>query len=111
MKMTDKLHKWMLNLLPWKQTERIKTETINPSLLYDFLTPKEFYPKRFLLIRKEDLSGISGTGVVASGIEFQNGRVAMCWLTKSYAVGVYDNIRAVEEIHGHEGRTSVIWVD
>ena len=36
--------------------------------------------RRFDLIREEDESGVSGTGVVAVGIEFPNGYVELQWL-------------------------------
>ena len=34
--------------------------------------------KRFRFKRTEDVSGISGTGIVAEGVEFTNGKVVMC---------------------------------
>lgn len=63
----------------------------------------------FHLQRTEDVHGVSGTGRVAEGVEFTNGKVALNWLTATSSIGVYDNIREVEEIHGHEGRTKVEW--
>lgn len=35
--------------------------------------------RRFHLVRDDDETGISGTGVVAEGIEFSNGMCAACW--------------------------------
>ena len=35
----------------------------------------------FKLQRKVDCSGVSGTGVVAEGVEFDDGQVALRWLT------------------------------
>lgn len=63
--------------------------------------------RKFLLVRGEDETGISGTGAVAEGIEFSNGMCAMCWLTAMHSVAVYPNIRQLEAIHGHNGRTRV----
>ena len=37
--------------------------------------------RHFYLDRHEDATGISGTGVVAQGVEFDNGKVALTWLT------------------------------
>ena len=65
----------------------------------------------FHLWRHEDVHGKSGTGIVAEGIEFTNGKCCVSWLTATSSIGVYDNIREVEEIHGHEGRTEIIWDD
>lgn len=39
---------------------------------------KESNIRRFIL-RSEDVSGTSGTGVVAEGVEFSNGQVAIHW--------------------------------
>lgn len=76
--------------------------------------------RRFQLVRHEDESGVSGTGVVAVGVEFPSGYVEVEWLNNennrvqtemnghaSYPGGVDDLI----EVHGHGGRTEVVWVD
>ena len=62
-------------------------------------------PKRFWLMRNEDESGVSGQGLVAEGIIFQNGKCALSWLTKYSSVAIYDSIKLVEAIHGHNGKT------
>ncbi len=67
--------------------------------------------KTFELIRHEDESGISGTGKVAEGIEFSNGKCALCWISKYRSVAVYDSLRELEQIHGHDGKTEVRWLD
>jgi hypothetical protein len=67
--------------------------------------------RRFRLIRHEDVSGISGTGVVAEGVEFVNGMVALSWLSPHACVNVYHSVRTVEELHGHEHRTVIEWID
>ena len=64
--------------------------------------------KTFYLHRTEDESGVSGTGRIAQGIIFDNGKVAMTWLSEHPSVTVYDNIGEVKAIHGHEGKTEVI---
>ena len=67
--------------------------------------------RKFLLVRKDDVSGISGTGVVAEGVQFSTGRVALNWTTRLTSTAIYDKIADLLEIHGHEGRTTVMWVD
>lgn len=67
--------------------------------------------RRFQLVRDEDETGISGTGVVAEGMEFSNGMCAMCWLTAMHSVAVYPNIRQLEAIHGHNGRARITWIE
>ena len=63
----------------------------------------------FVLRRTDDESGISGIGDVAEGVEFSNGKCALCWTTQYRSVAVYDSIRELESIHGHEGKTMVVW--
>lgn len=63
----------------------------------------------FVLVRDEDETGISGTGTVAEGIEFTSGMVAMAWLSATPCVNIYPNIKTVEELHGHGGKTRVLW--
>ena len=63
--------------------------------------------KIFYLKREEDESGISGTGRVAQGFVFDNGKVAVTWLSEHPSVTVYDSIGEVHAIHGHGGKTNV----
>jgi len=67
--------------------------------------------RRFRLIRHEDVSGVSGTGVVAEGVRFSTGKVALSWCSNLHSVTVYDAVDDLERIHGHEGRTSIEWID
>jgi hypothetical protein len=67
--------------------------------------------RRFRLIRTEDVSGVSGTGVVAEGVAFSSGKVALSWCSDLPTVTVYDSISDLERIHGHEGRTHIDWLD
>ncbi len=65
----------------------------------------------FVLERREDESGVSGTGIVAEGCEFTDGACVMKWLVgPARSVGVYANVKTVERVHGHEGRTLVKWL-
>lgn len=66
--------------------------------------------KRFVLVRDEDISGVSGVGVVAEGVEFTGGRCALHWLSPLTSVSVYDSIEVLIGVHGHEGRTKVKWL-
>lgn len=65
--------------------------------------------RTFYLHRKEDATGISGTGKVAEGVEFANGWCALNWLTAHTSMGVYPSIAELEAIHGHGGRTEVVF--
>lgn len=66
--------------------------------------------RSFVLDRKEDATGTSGTGVVAEGVEFSNGQCAVHWLSQLETVTVYANAKVVERLHGHDGRTSIRWL-
>lgn len=67
--------------------------------------------RTFKLIRDVDVSGISGTGAVAEGVEFENGQVALHWLSQYDTIGIYSNMHNVEKIHGHDGATKVRYDD
>ena len=65
--------------------------------------------RAFNLNRIVDETGISGTGVVAQGVQFDNGYCALTWLTKNTSVAFYPSIEMLEAIHGHNGKTKIEW--
>jgi len=67
--------------------------------------------RRFVLLRVEDLTGVSGTGEVAEGTVFSSGLAVIRWLREPYAMGVYQNLDDVISVHGHEGRTQLQFID
>lgn len=67
--------------------------------------------RRFELHREEDESGVSGTGLVAQAVEFDCGKVALTWISNFGTVAVYDNLLVVKKLHGHEGKTRVVFLD
>jgi hypothetical protein len=67
--------------------------------------------RRFELHRYEDASGVSGTGVVAQGVQFDDGSCALHWLSQHASTAVYDSVADIEVIHGHGGLTRVAWID
>ena len=62
-------------------------------------------PTTFSMLRREDATGVSGTGVVAHVVHFPDGRCVSRWLTELRSVGVYDSLADLEAIHGHGGST------
>jgi hypothetical protein len=72
---------------------------------------RNFTHRRFLLVRSVDVSGVSGTGVVAEGVEFTSGQCVLAWTTEFASVAVYGSIADVVHIHGHGGATAIEWVD
>jgi hypothetical protein len=69
--------------------------------------------RRFVLDREVDITGVSGTGVVAEGIEFTDGIVVMKWIVGDMrSMTIWNQgIEAVKAIHGHDGHTLVRWLD
>lgn len=71
--------------------------------------------RRFQLIRDVDETGISGTGVVAEGVQFSDGRVVIRWVAHDEpylrSIVVWDDLAGVEAIHGHGGLTRIDWID
>lgn len=69
--------------------------------------------RKFFLLREVDDSGVSGTGRVAEGVQFSNGKCAMAWLTGPKNAGtsvcVYEDVASVERIHGHHGHTKIVF--
>jgi hypothetical protein len=63
--------------------------------------------RTFKLIRKEDVSGVSGTGEVAEGVEFHDGQCVLSWFGSHHSLEVHPSLEDIEAIHGHEGKTYV----
>jgi hypothetical protein len=56
------------------------------------ITHEEAGMRRFCLFREEDVSGVSGTGVVAEGVVFSTGKAVLSWCSERRSVTVYDTI-------------------
>jgi hypothetical protein len=69
-------------------------------------------PRPFALYRKNDATGISGTGIVAEGAVFSDGTAVLRWLTEWPTSVVFHDrgIEAIEKIHGHGGATEIVWL-
>lgn len=67
--------------------------------------------RRFHLERDTDVSGVSGTGTVAEGVQFSDGTVAIRWNGQHRSTVLWQSIRSVEVIHGHGGATRIVWDD
>ena len=67
--------------------------------------------RRFQLERDTDETGISGTGLVAWGVLFPDGKVITRWNGEIAQVSVWESIKDVRAIHGHHGMTRIVWID
>jgi hypothetical protein len=62
--------------------------------------------RTFYLHRIADESGVSGTGLVAQGVEFDNGKCALTWLLEVSSVVIYEKIEYREQIPATTERPS-----
>jgi hypothetical protein len=69
--------------------------------------------RRFELHRTEDLTGVSGTGVVAEGVKFTDDVVVLRWTSQwPSSVVHYDRgMSSVVAVHCHGGKTRIVWLD
>jgi hypothetical protein len=68
--------------------------------------------RRFELLRNVDLSGVSGTGIVAHGWKLPFGMALLTWPGKWPTWTLHlRGLRSVQAIHGHGGCTRIVWTD
>ncbi|MET9081409.1 hypothetical protein ABZX77_05810 [Streptomyces sp. NPDC004237] len=70
------------------------------------------FGRPFVLRRDRDLSGVSGTGIIADGVLFPDGQAAIHWRGKWALTTPHpDGIDSIMDIHDHGGRGElhVIW--
>lgn len=75
------------------------------------MTTVQSAPCVFRLVRHIDVSGVSGTGAVAEGVQFSDGSVALRWRSQTPATSVWDaGLAAMLAVHGHAGCSVVEWL-
>jgi hypothetical protein len=68
-------------------------------------------PRPFVLRRFLDVSGVSGEGDVAEGVQWSDGTVSLRWPGEHPSVTFWqDGISSVEAVHGHGGATAVVFL-
>lgn len=67
--------------------------------------------RAFTLERDVDETGVSGTGVVAEGVAFSDGTVALRWVSQWPTSVVFHErgLASVEAVHGHGGKTRIVF--
>jgi hypothetical protein len=65
----------------------------------------------FQLHRDVDHSGVSGTGIVAEGVEFANDVCVVQWLGEHASTVVWPSIEHLVAVNGHGGSTRVVWLE
>ncbi|MFD7793580.1 hypothetical protein [Streptomyces sp. NPDC059759] len=69
----------------------------------------------FRVHRAEDVSGVSGTGVIAEGVQFSTGWVVTHWLDQppmwepKTDVWYHKGTGPITKVHGHGGATRIVW--
>ncbi|GAA0632306.1 hypothetical protein GCM10010174_61680 [Kutzneria viridogrisea] len=66
-------------------------------------------PRLFWLDRRQDVSGISGTGRIADGVQWPDGTVTLRWRGPHASVAHWSSLADVDAIHGHNGATRIVW--
>jgi hypothetical protein len=67
--------------------------------------------RKFHFERNEDVSGISGCGCIAFGVIFDDGQIALHWEGAHPSINIYKSIDDLIYIHGHNGKTKIIFDD
>lgn len=65
--------------------------------------------RRFVLQRHTDVTGVSGTGRVAEGVQFTDGTVVIRWAGTRASTVVWASLDDALAVHGHDGATIVEW--
>lgn len=69
-------------------------------------------PRFYWVERAEDVSGVSGEGRVAQVAEFSDGHAVIHWFGRfPWSTPVPHGVKALDEIHGHNGKTRLVPVD
>lgn len=75
------------------------------------LTSVKAQTRRFYMERLVDVSGISGTGIVAVGVEFPSGFCVLEWQTETATIEFSPSIDNIITVHGHNGNTKIYYLD
>lgn len=67
--------------------------------------------RRFVFLRDQDDTGISGTGLVVMGVQYPDGRCHYRWMTDHRTDQAADSLDTLHRVHGHQGRTRIVFVD
>ena len=68
-------------------------------------------PRIFVLNRHKDVNGISGTGIVAEGVEFSDGQCVLRWKGWYKTISIFKNMEDLRGIHGHNEKTDVEFLE
>lgn len=99
---------------PYQAPEQVNNDGITNSYT---IAESPIELRRFILVRDIDITKISGTGIIAEGLQLTDKRLFMCWRTAlpegvtEQSTGLYQNETHLLAIHGHNGATRLVWID
>jgi hypothetical protein len=68
--------------------------------------------RRFQLHRDVDMTGVSGTGVVAEGVLWPDGTASVLWNGEHGSIVFWPRgMDSIDHVHGHNGATRIVWID
>lgn len=67
--------------------------------------------RTFEFHRDADVSGVSGTGVVADGVTFDDGVTVVRWRGERRSTVVWPSVEDAIAVHGHDGATRLVYTD
>lgn len=67
-------------------------------------------PRLFVLRRDRDITGVSGAGDVADGVQWPDGSVVLRWRERP-STAVWDSLDVMLSVHGHDGATRAVWAE
>lgn len=65
--------------------------------------------RTFEFHRDDDVSGVSGTGVVADGVTFDDGVTVVRWRGERRSTVVWPSVEDAIAVHGHDGATRLVY--
>ncbi|MBB1153510.1 hypothetical protein [Amycolatopsis dendrobii] len=66
---------------------------------------------RFVLERTDDVTGITGTGIVADGVVWPGGKVTIVWRGPHSSIVIWPDLETALAVHGHDGATKAVFID
>lgn len=65
-----------------------------------------------MLNRLVDVSGVSGLGLIAEGVEWSDGTASLRWTGEHRSITYWPKgVPDLEAVHGHGGATKVVYLD
>src|SRR5689334_8243458 len=89
-------------------TNTTEMPVVNAQFLLQFASQQM---RRFVVDRKSDITGISGTGVILYGVEWTRGGPCDVYWLRTQTTGQYPSIDVVRSTHCYGGNAEIIYLD